>query len=341
MMIKKTTPKLLLHLLSPFQKFYRAYQILAFISNGYTFQISLRVTMKKVESIPSRTSDVRSGNLLVEHATKNDIPKSANDDGKKPLKRRVKNAQKVCAVAAVVGLILYILADFSLKVYWGVIACIIVYVGGFYNIYHNNISLVVLKRVFQEVNVLVVLGLTICNVIVDAAKPNNPFSFVMGCAYVICAASIFTADAIEIKSRTMVLTLGTLFSLLTLYNLVRYTFLSDAFEVELYNFGGGHVFYKRSVKRSIFFNICTASFKGVKNMFKDKDMNLLMFVTDPVYRDTGDTSDGSRKELRRGGTEYRTNRKIELMKQQPLASSEIGGGALEKGNAPTSGGSRI
>merc|ERR1711991_697120 len=107
-----------------------------------------------------------------------------------------------------------------------------------------------MKRVFQEVNVLVVLGLTICNAIVDAAEPNNPFSFVMGCAYIICAASIFTADAIEIKSRTMVLTLGTLFSLLTLYNLVSYTFMSGAFNVELYNFGGGHVFYKRSVKRS-------------------------------------------------------------------------------------------
>ena len=102
--------------------------------------------------------------------------------------------------------------------------------------------------------------------------------------------------------------------------------MSTALGVELYNFGGGHVFYKRSVKRSIYFNICTSSFKGVKNAFKDKDMNLLMFVTDPVYRDTGDTDNGSRREFRRGLTDYRSKRQIELItkqKKQPVVSLEI------------------
>ena len=78
----------------------------------------------------------------------------------------------------------------------------------FYFIYHNNISLVVLNRVFHEVNVLVVLGLTICNVVVDVMSPHNEFTVVMSFAYVVCALSIFTMDAIEIKSRTMVLTVG-------------------------------------------------------------------------------------------------------------------------------------
>ncbi len=244
-------------------------------------------------------------------------------DERKKLKRRVKNAQKVCALAGVVGIVFYVLGDFYEFMNWGVIFCIITYIGGFYNIYHNNISMVVLKRVFREVNVLVVLGLTLCNVVVDALQPEGPFSIVMGCGYVICALSIFTADAIEIKSRTMILTLGTLFSILTLYNLVSYTFTSSAVGVELYNFGGGHVFYKRSVKRSIYFNICTSSFKGVKNVFIDKDMTLLMFVTDPVYRDTGDTNDGSRRAFRRGITEYRSKRQIELTKQKPVVSLEI------------------
>ena len=249
------------------------------------------------------------------------------EDETKKLKRRVKNAQKVCAGAGVVGIVFYILSDYYVIMNWGVIACIITYIGGFYNIYHNNISLVVLKRVFREVNVLVILGLTLCNVVVDGMQPENPFSSVMGCGYVICALSIFTADAIEIKSRTMILTLGSMFSILTLYNLLSYVFMSTALGVELYNFGGGHVFYKRSVKRSIYFNICTSSFKGVKNAFKDKDMNLLMFVTDPVYRDTGDTDNGSRREFRRGLTDYRSKRQIELITKQkkhhPVVSLEI------------------
>ena len=112
---------------------------------------------------------------------------------------------------------------------------------------------------------------------------------------------------------------GTIFSVLTLYNLYSYTFSSFAFGIELYNFGNGHVFYKRSVKRSIYFNICTSSIKGLKNMFKDKDMNLLMFVTDPVYRDTGDTlppdddnANASGRGRGRGLTTYRSSRKLEL-----------------------------
>ena len=110
---------------------------------------------------------------------------------------------------------------------------------------------------------------------------------------------------------------GTIFSVLTLYNLYSYTFSSFAFGIELYNFGNGHVFYKRSVKRSIYFNICTSSIKGLKNMFKDKDMNLLMFVTDPVYRDTGDTlppddDDANASGRGRGLTKYRSSRKMEL-----------------------------
>eukprot|EP00943_MAST-04B_sp_MAST-4B-sp1_P009479 g9479.t1 len=254
------------------------------------------------------------------------VDEISTEGERKRLKRRVKNAQKVCAVAAIVGMTFYVLSDYYIMMNWGVIGCIAIYIGGFYNIYHNNISLVVLKRVFREVNVLVVLGLAFCNVVVDVMKPLNPFSAVMGCAYVICAISIFTADAIEIKSRTMILTLGSLFSILTLYNLVSYTFLSSSFGEELYNFGGGHVFYKRSVKRSIYFNICTSSFKGVKNLFIDKDMNLLMFVTDPVYRDTGDTHDGSKREFRRsrrGLTEYRSSRRVELTKQKPVVSLEV------------------
>ena len=108
---------------------------------------------------------------------------------------------------------------------------------------------------------------------------------------------------------------GTIFSVLTLYNLYSYTFSNFAFGIELYNFGNGHVFYKRSVKRSIYFNICTSSIKGLKNMFKDKDMNLLMFVTDPVYRDTGDTlppDDANASGRGRGLTKYRSSRKMEL-----------------------------
>ena len=55
-------------------------------------------------------------------------------------------------------------------------------------------------------------------------------------------------------------------------------------------------------------------------------MNLLMFVTDPVYRDTGDTDNGSRREFRRGLTDYRSKRQIELItkqKKQPVVSLEI------------------
>ena len=57
---------------------------------------------------------------------------------------------------------------------------------------------------FHEVNVLVVLGLTICNVVVDVMSPHNEFTVVMSFAYVVCALSIFTMDAIEIKTHSFI-----------------------------------------------------------------------------------------------------------------------------------------
>ena len=52
-----------------------------------------------------------------------------------------------------------------------------------------------------------------------------------------------------------------------------------------------NVFYKRSIKRSIFCQVLFFSLNGLSVMFTDKKMEKLMFGTGNLYRDSGITTE--------------------------------------------------
>ena len=58
----------------------------------------------------------------------------------------------------------------------------------------------------------------------------------------------------------------------------------------LFQYGDDYVFHKRSIKRSIFTQIFLFSMSGVWVMFKDKKMEMMMFATGNIYRETGTAS---------------------------------------------------
>ena len=97
-------------------------------------------------------------------------------------------------------------------------------------------------------------------------------------------------DSIRKKHRVFVLSVGILFGILNIYNAIDLIFGNYYVGIVLFQYGSEHVFYRRSVQRSIFIQIFLFSLKGLKIMFQDKEMELLMFATGNIYRTTGTSS---------------------------------------------------
>ena len=60
---------------------------------------------------------------------------------------------------------------------------------------------------------------------------------------------------------------------------------------------------KRSTKRSLYLQILLFISSGVWTMFKDKKMELLMFATSHIYRESGDGSKNNDSTTTTGGTD--------------------------------------
>ena len=157
-------------------------------------------------------------------------------------------------------------------------------------VYFKNISYSVAKKLLAEVNVIAILTLGVCNFVIDLAIPYNSYSWVMSLIYLLEVALFLFLDAVRHKHRAFVLAVGVLFGCLNVFNACELIF-GDYYVGEiLFQYSEEHVFYRRSVQRSIFIQIFMFSFRGLKIMFKDKKMELLMFVHGHIYRKTGTSS---------------------------------------------------
>ena len=100
-------------------------------------------------------------------------------------------------------------------------------------------------------------------------------------------------DAIKLKSRLFVIIIGSIYTFLNLREICNYVFTDYAEGVVLFNYtinGEEHTIMKRSTKRSIFLQILLFSMTAVYTMFKDKKMELMIFATGNIYRETGTAS---------------------------------------------------
>lgn len=208
---------------------------------------------------------------------------------------RVKWGQRGAAVFVFLLVLLYVLnsvifggGNIPLSVAFVVFAigCVI----GAGMIYYKNVSIAIARRLLKEVNVVVILMLGICNFLINCAKPYNSFSPVEGFIYLLIVSLFVFVDAVKKKSRVFILVVGILFALANLYLIYDRTFNGTDAGVILFQYGDDYVFRKRSIKRSCFLQIFLFSLNGLWTMIKDKKMEMMMFATGNIYRETGTAS---------------------------------------------------
>ena len=100
-------------------------------------------------------------------------------------------------------------------------------------------------------------------------------------------------DAVKLKSRIFVIIFGSLSTFLNLNNIYGNTFGTLNKGIVLFHYtiqGEEYTLMKRSIQRSIFLQILLFSMTAVYTMFKDKKMELMIFATGNIYRETGTAS---------------------------------------------------
>ena len=100
-------------------------------------------------------------------------------------------------------------------------------------------------------------------------------------------------DALKLKSRILVIFVGSLSTVLNIYNIYGNTFGNWNKGIVLFHYtihGEEYTIMKRSIQRSIYFQILLFSISAVYTMFKDKKMELMIFATGNIYRETGTAS---------------------------------------------------
>ena len=114
-----------------------------------------------------------------------------------------------------------------------------------------------------------------------------------GSIYFLLVNSFVFMDALKVKSRKLVIVMGSVFALLHVYHIYNFTFGNASEGVLLFKYtidGKEHSFMKRSTKRSIFVHILLFGIAGMYTIIVDKKQERLLFVTGNVYRETGTTS---------------------------------------------------
>jgi hypothetical protein len=217
----------------------------------------------------------------------------------KYLSMRVKWGQRGAAFFCSVVLGLYILAsnigatNGQLEVYTATIIFSVFAMLCLYIVMHKNISKVILLRLLKETKVVICLCGAISILFIDTYRPENPISPVLSLFYLLAVVSVVFLDALRIKSRIFVIVLYVLFVAINIYNILHLTIGTEANNVSLasYDINNETVhLWKRSTKRSIFIQVLLFSVRGVWICFKDKRMELMMFATGNIYKDSGNES---------------------------------------------------
>ena len=206
---------------------------------------------------------------------------------------RVKWGQRGVGFFGLIGLICWTISDIHivLTIASSIFSTTAMIFGGI--LYYKNISLVIMKRLLKEANVVVIIILTICNWVIDIGRPTTPLSPLMGLVFLLVINLFLFVDALKVKSRIFVLFLVCISVFLNLVN-VHYNIFTNANQgIVLFNYtiqGEENTIMKRSTKRSIFLQILLFSMTAVYTIFKDKKMKFMLFATGNIYRETGTAS---------------------------------------------------
>ena len=207
------------------------------------------------------------------------------DDG---LEWRGKWSQRITGVSGLVGLIFWIARQNIAALVFAALGLIFVGI-----LYYKNFSFVIAKRLLREINVVIILMLIICNCIIDVARPRTPFSPLNGIFCMVLVFAFVFLDAIKVKSRVFVLVIGFLFVLLNINAIYHFIFGDWGQGIVLVEYwikGNKYTFMKRSTQQAIFLQLMLFSMNAIYTLFKDREMELMIFATGNIYRDTGTAS---------------------------------------------------
>ena len=160
-------------------------------------------------------------------------------------------------------------------------------------LYYKNVSLVIIKRLFKEPNVVIIVILTILNWAIEIGRPGSPISPINGFIYMLIINVFVFMDALKLKSRIVVIIIGIIVTILNIYNIYNRILGNWDKGVVLFNYtiqGEEYTIMKRSIQRSIYLQVLLFSITAVYTMFKDKKMELMIFATGNIYRETGTAS---------------------------------------------------
>ena len=208
---------------------------------------------------------------------------------KEQVEQRIKWAQRGVGIFALVAVLFYVIgsatSDIILRTTTLVCSGCTVQCLCFF--YYKNVSLIMLRRLMKEANVIIILILVLCNWAIDIGRPSSSLSPFNGMVYMLSTCAYVLFDAVIIKSRYMILALGILFVGLTIYNLYESTFGTWDIGVILlqYNIDGkDYTIMKRSTQRSIYLQILLFNLQGMYTMLTDTTMEMMMFATGHVFR---------------------------------------------------------
>lgn len=208
------------------------------------------------------------------------------------LRLRIKYGQRVAVPFAFLGVTLNIFKSYSEVISAATMLCAIPVVVAVCLLYYKNISFVIVRKLLKQSNVIIIVTLSFCNLLVCIYKPDAKRSVVFD-IFIFLFVNLFVfLDAVKLKSRIFALVIGGLFLVMVVTNLWRVTMGVDLKIVLLkYEFDNSeYTILKRPTQRSIFIQTLLFSISGLYTLFIDRKLELMMFCTGSIYRDTGTSS---------------------------------------------------
>lgn len=160
-------------------------------------------------------------------------------------------------------------------------------------LYYKNVSFVIARRLLREMNVVVIIVLGLCIFTIDTVQPKRFIDPFLGFMYMLSVCAFVFLDAVKVKSRAFVIAIGFIFISLNTHNIYNLIFGDWGYGVVLFKYsiqGNEYNFMKRSSKRYIFIQVMLFGVKAIYAICKDQKMELMIFATGHIYRETGTAS---------------------------------------------------
>ena len=138
---------------------------------------------------------------------------------------------------------------------------------------YKNVSFVMMKRLFKEPNVAIIVVLTLFNWAIEIGRPENSLSPIYGFIYALCINVFVLMDTVMLKSRYLMIGFGVTFVVLNIYNVYTRTLGDSDIGIVLVEYsidGKKYRIMKRSTQRSIFLQVLLFSANGISTMIVDK-----------------------------------------------------------------------